>query len=137
LLCRTVLRRTGTEAPGLLGWSSAHEVGHAVPGSTNSLLDEGARLLREFAVQQGVAYRTYGEALQRFGEQQMDWKELFKTSGDIYLREMVRSMWGLVQGNTHMLAWMLAAAGAKPLRPETDSGRDEAPTEGRTKRGRG
>jgi len=108
-----------------------------VPGSTNSLLDEGAKLLREFAVQQGAAYRTYGEALQRFGEQQMDWQELFKTSGDIYLREVARSMWGLVRANTHMFAWMLAAAGAKPLRPETGAARDEPSTEGRTQRGRG
>ena len=108
-----------------------------MPGPTNSLLDEGGRLLREFAVQQGAAYRTYGEALQRFGEQQMDWKELFKTSGDIYLREVAQSMWGLVRANTHMFAWMLAAAGAKPLRPEAEPSRDEPPTEARTRRGRG
>ena|SRR5215469_10275159 len=112
-------------------------VEQSVPGSTNSLLDEGAKLLREFAVQQGAAYRTYGEALQRFGEQQMDWKELFKTSGDIYLREVAQSMWGLVRANTHMFAWMLAAAGAKPLRPETGAARDEPLAEGRTQRGRG
>ena len=108
-----------------------------MPGPTNSLLDEGGRLLREFAVEQGAAYRTYGEALQRFGEQQMDWQELFKTSGDIYLREVVRSMWGLVQANTHMFAWLLAAAGAKSLRPETGAARDDTPTEARARRGRG
>jgi hypothetical protein len=111
-------------------------VGQPVPGSTNSLLDEGAKLLREFAVQQGVAYRTYGETLERFGERQIDWQELFKASGDIYLREVVRSMWGLVQANTHMFAWLLAAAGAKSLRPETAAASDEPATERRTQRGR-
>ena len=89
-------------------------------GSTKSLLDEGTRVLRELAVQQGLAYRTYGEALQRYGEDQIDWKELFKTSGDIYFKEVAQVVWSLIRANTNAYAWMLSAAGAKPVRPEPD-----------------
>jgi hypothetical protein len=95
-------------------------------GSTKSLLDEGTRVLRELAVQQGLAYRTYGEALQRYGEDQIDWKELFKTSGGIYFKEVAQVVWSLIRANTNAYAWMLSAAGAKPVRPEPDPPYDEA-----------
>jgi hypothetical protein len=108
-----------------------------MPGSTNSLLDEGTRVLRELAVQQGLAYRTYGEALQRFGEDQIGWKELFKTSGDLYVREVVRAAWSLIRANTNVYAWMLTTAGAKPVRPEAEPGTDEPPAARRAQRGRG
>jgi hypothetical protein len=106
-------------------------------GSTKSLLDEGTRVLQELAVQQGLAYRTYGEALQRFGEDQIDWKELFKASADIYFKEVARSAWSLIRANTNVYAWMLSAAGAKPVSPEAEPALDEVPAAKRAQRGRG
>jgi hypothetical protein len=108
-----------------------------MPGPTKSLLDEGARVLRELALQQGLAYRTYGEALQRYGEEQIDWKELFKTSGDIYFKEVAQVVWSLVRANTNVYAWMLAAAGAKPLHPEAEPAPDGVSAGKRAQRGRG
>jgi hypothetical protein len=109
----------------------------AMAGPTNSLLDEGTRVLRELAAQQGLAYRTYGETLQRYGEDQIDLKELFKTSGDIYVREVAQVVWSLLRANTNVYSWMLSAAGAKPVRPDADPGHDEAPAGKRAQRGRG
>ena len=107
-----------------------------MPGSTNSLLEEATRLVHELATQQGLAYRTYGDALQRFGDSQMAWSELFKTSGDIYLKESVRTVWSLIRANANACAWMMSMAGAKPLHPTTDSGKVEAPSGKRAQRGR-
>jgi hypothetical protein len=112
-------------------------VSRAMPGPTRSLLDEGTRVLQELAVQQGLAYRTYGEALQRFGEDQIEWKELFKTSSDIYFKEVAQVVWSLIRANTNVYAWMLSAAGAKPIRQEADPPRDEPPAGRRAQRGRG
>jgi len=111
-------------------------VSRAMPEPTRSLLDEGTRVLQELAAQQGLAYRTYGEALQRFGEDQIDWKELFKTSSDIYFREVAQVVWSIIRANTNVFAWMLSAAGAKPVRPEVDPPRDTAPAGRRAQRGR-
>jgi hypothetical protein len=108
-----------------------------MPGSAKSLLDEGTTLLRELACQHGLAYRTYGEALQRFGEDQIGWKELFKASGDIYFREVAQGIWSLIRANTNACAWMLAAAGAKPLHPTAEPTPDEVPADKRAQRGRG
>ena len=75
-----------------------------MPEATHSLLDQGGRVLRELARQQGLAYRTYGEALQRFGEQQIGWTELFKTSGDIYFKETAQAVWSLIRANANVYA---------------------------------
>src|SRR5947207_2565523 len=108
-----------------------------MPEPTRSLLDQGSRVLRELALQQGVAYRTYGEALQRFGEEQIGWAELVKASGDIYFREAAQAAWSLVRANANVYAWMLSAAGAKAVPPETAPAQDETPVVKRTQRGRG
>lgn len=108
-----------------------------MPGSTKSLLDEGTRVLRELAAQQGLVYRTYGEALQRYGDDQIGWTELFKASGDIYVKEAVQTVWSLVRAYANVYAWTLSVAGAKPVRPETDPGHHEAPPRKRAQRGRG
>jgi hypothetical protein len=107
-----------------------------MPETPNSLLDQGTRALRELAVQQGQAYRTYGEALQRFGENQIGWTELFKTSGDVYFKEVAQAIWSLVRANTNVYAWLLSAAGAKPVRVEAEPPHDEPPAVRRTQRGR-
>jgi len=112
-----------------------------MPEPTKSLLDEGTRVLRELAVQQGRAYRNYGEALQRFGEDRIGWAELFKTSGDIYSKEAVQVVWSLVRANANAYAWMFSVAGAKPVRPAAEPvqepAHEEAPTPRRAQRGRG
>jgi hypothetical protein len=112
-----------------------------VPEATHSLLDQGTRVLRELALQQGLAYRTYGEVLQRFGEQQIGWTELFKMSGDIYFREAAQAAWSLVRANANAYAWMLSAAGAKPASLDAGPARDVAPAVApsgkRAQRGRG
>ena len=108
-----------------------------MPGSTNSLLDQGTKVLRELAVQQGLAYRTYGEALQRYGDDQIGLAELFKTSGDIYFKEVAQVAWSLIRANTNVYAWMLSVAGATPIRAKSDTGHDELSAGKRTERGRG
>jgi hypothetical protein len=109
-----------------------------MPEAANSLLDQGSRVLRELATRQGVAYRTYGEALQRFGDEQIGWAELFKTSGDIYFKEAAQTVWSLVRANANVYAWMLSAAGSKAAQPETVPAHDEAPAAARrAQRGRG
>jgi len=108
-----------------------------MPEATTSLLDQGASALREIALQQALAYRTYGEALQRFGEKQIGWTELLKTSGDIYFREAAQAAWSLVRANANAYAWMLSVAGAAPARPDTEHPHDAASSARRAQRGRG
>lgn len=103
----------------------------------NSLLSEGDRLLRELAVQQGLAYCAYGEALQQFGEKQIGLPGLMKSAGDLYARETVHTTWSLIRTNANIYAWLLSMVGTKPLRPEPEAEHDELPTGGRARRGRG
>ena len=107
-----------------------------MPGSTDTLLGEGTRVLREIAVQQGLAYRTYGEALERFGEAKIGWPELMKTSGDLYAKEAVRTIWSLIRADTNIFSWMLSLAGAKPVRPSGEPTQGAAPSGKRAQRGR-
>jgi hypothetical protein len=79
----------------------------------------------------------HGEALQRFGEQQIGWTELFKTSGDIYFREAAQAAWSLVRANANAYAWMLSVAGARPANPDPGRGSDAAAAGKRAQRGRG
>jgi hypothetical protein len=110
-----------------------------MPDATTSLFDQGTKALRELALQQGLAYRTYGETLQRFGEQQIGWTELFKTSGDIYFREAAQAAWSLVRANVNAYASILSAAGAQPAKPDAGPGpgHDATPSGKRAQRGRG
>jgi hypothetical protein len=78
-----------------------------MPGSTNTLLDEATRVVRELATNQGLAYASYGEALQRFGESRIDAAELFKAGGELYLKEVVQTAWSLVRADLNIYAWML------------------------------
>jgi hypothetical protein len=105
-------------------------------GPTNSILDETTRILRALAVQQGVAYSTYGDALQQFGERKIDWSTLFRISGDLYIKESATLVWSLIQAEIAFYAWMLTMAGTKPARQ--DAGTDEAvaPAGKAVKRGR-
>jgi hypothetical protein len=108
-----------------------------MPEVTDSLLDQATNVLRELALQQGRAYRTYGETLQRFGAKQIGWTDLFKTSGDIYFREAAQVAWSLMRANANACAWMLSAAGAKSASPEADHEHEAPPSGKRAQRGRG
>jgi hypothetical protein len=91
-----------------------------MPRSTNALPDEASRLLRDLAVHQGLAYCTYGEALQRFGKRDIGWTDLFRTSGDIYYREATRVFWTLLTADFNGYASLLSMAAGKTHRPEAD-----------------
>ena len=103
---------------------------------TNSKLDEATRVLREIAVHQGLAYITYGEALQRFGARKIDWPEMFKASGDIYIEEAATTVWSLIRAEIDVYAWMLSMAGAKPLHPKAETEQEASPADKPAKRGR-
>jgi hypothetical protein len=100
------------------------------------LLDEGTRVLRELATQQGLAFSAYGEALQRFGGNEIGWTDLFKTTGDIYVKEVARTVWSLIRADVNVYAWMLSMAGAKVLRPDAEQKQDAAPEPKPARRGR-
>ena len=78
-----------------------------MPGSTNALLDETTRVMRELAVNQGLAYATYGDALQRFGENRIDAAGLLKTTGELYFKEIVQTAWSLIRAELNIYALML------------------------------
>jgi hypothetical protein len=78
-----------------------------MPGSTNTLLDEATRVVRELATNQGLAYASYGEALQRFGENRIGAAELFKAAGELYFKEAVQTAWSLVRADLNIYAGML------------------------------
>jgi hypothetical protein len=84
-------------------------------------------LLRELAVQQGLAYSAYGDALQRFGEGKVGWSDLLKTIADLYFKGATQSLWGVVLVNASAYAWLLSLAGAKVLQqnpqPQPSRGR--------------
>jgi hypothetical protein len=51
---------------------------------------KGGDLFRELATHQGIAYRSYGEALARYGEGSLKFPDLVKEAGDLYYREAGR-----------------------------------------------
>jgi hypothetical protein len=108
-----------------------HGTKQAMPGSTTSLLDEATRMTREIAINQGLAYRSYGEAMQRFGENKIGWAELFKTAGDIYLKEAAQTVWSLFRADMNIYASMLSLAGAKTLHPAAEPERHDGSSAGR------
>ncbi len=91
-----------------------------MPRSANTLPDEASRLLRDVAVHQGLAYCTYGEALQRFGKHDIGWVDLFRTSGDIYYKEAARIFWSLLSADFNAYASLLSKAADKTHRPDAD-----------------
>jgi hypothetical protein len=108
----------------------------AMPGQTDSLLDEPTRMLRELATHQGMAYCRYGEALQRFGDSTSGWTDLLKTSGNIYIKQVAQTVWSLVQADLNICAWMLSVTGPRVLHPKTDQHETPAPARPQSKRGR-
>jgi hypothetical protein len=113
-----------------------HGAKQAMPRSTNSLLDEATRVLHEFAVNQGVAYCTYGETLQRFGENKIGLYELFKAAGDLYIKEAVQTVWSLVRADISIYASLLTMAGAESIGPQAKADQEEASSEKHSRRGR-
>lgn len=76
---------------------------------------KSSEVFRELAVHQGEAYRSYGEALTRFGEGSLNTSDLLKTAGDIYYREAGRAASSLFSAFTELLAGGLDLAGVKVL----------------------
>jgi hypothetical protein len=113
-----------------------HGAKQAMPRSTNSLLDEATRVLHELAVNQGLAHSTYGETLQRFGENKIGLSELFKAAGDLYIKEAVQTVWSLVRADINIYASLLAMAGARSIGPQAKADQEEAPSEKHSRRGR-
>jgi hypothetical protein len=113
-----------------------HGMNQATSGPPRSLLDEADRVLRELAVQQGLAYASYGEALQRVGENKAGWSDLLKTSSDIYIKEVAQTLWSLIRADINIYAWMLSMAGARPLGPDAAPKQNDKPAGARPQRGR-
>jgi len=65
---------------------------------------KGEDVLRELAVHQGVAYRSYGEALARYGEGSLNTADLLKEAGDLYYKEAGRIASGLFSAYADLLA---------------------------------
>lgn len=102
-----------------------------MPGSTNTLLDEATRVMRELAVNQGMAYATYGEALQRFGENRIGAAELLKATGELYLKEVVQTAWSLVRADLNIYAWMLNLTPRQTADAEKDAPEPKQNSRGR------
>jgi hypothetical protein len=90
-----------------------------MPRSTESLQDEATQVLRDLAVHHGLAYTTYGETLQEFGENKIGWADLFKTSSDIYFKEVAHTYWALLKAEFDVYTSMMA--GSKTLHPEAET----------------
>jgi hypothetical protein len=105
-----------------------------MPRSTDSLLGEASQVLRDLAVHHGLAYSTYGEALQQFGENKMGWPELFKTSSDIYFKEAAHTFWALLKAEFDVYTLMMA--GNKVLRPEAEAEKNATAAAKPAQRGR-
>lgn len=107
-----------------------------MPRSASTLPDEASRLLRDLAVCQGLAYCTYGEALQRFGKHDMGWADLVKTSSDIYYKEATRVFWSLLTADFNAYTWLLSMAGGKTHRQEVDAAQRATSERKSSRRGR-
>ena len=73
----------------------------------DALQKKGGDILRELAIHQATAYRSYGEALEKFGSGKSSATELFKTAGDLYFREVGHIGAGLFAAASEMVSWAL------------------------------
>jgi len=88
--------------------------------------NKAERALRNLAIHQGVAYRQYGDALQRFGGREIGVVDFLKAAGDIYIAESGRVVETLAQFGAGLYELALDAAGARPLtatEPEKPTGK--------------
>jgi hypothetical protein len=102
-----------------------------MPGSTNALLDEATRVVRELAMNQGLAYATYGDALQRFGENRIGAAELFKAGSELYVKEAVQTAWSLVRADLNIYAWMLNLTPRRTAEAEKEAPEPKQKSRGR------
>jgi hypothetical protein len=90
-----------------------------------SILKKGGDALREAAAHQGMAYRSYGEALEKFGKGEIDATDLFKTAGDLYFKEVGRVGASLFGAGTNLIGNVLGSA-SQPLQNAADKPRAAA-----------
>lgn len=107
-----------------------------MPGSADSLLDEATRVLRELAMLQGRAHCTYGEALQRYGANEIDLTELCRATGDSYFKGAEQTFWSLARADLNVYVWMLSTVGTKQRHPEPAAEPAAAPASKPSRRGR-
>jgi hypothetical protein len=81
--------------------------------SVETLRKKSGEVFREFALHQGAAYRSYGEALARYGEGSLTTSDLLKEAGDLYYREAGRVASSLFSAFTGLITGGLDMAGAK------------------------
>jgi hypothetical protein len=99
-----------------------------------SALGRSGQVLRELASHQGAAYRRYGEALEKFGAGELAATELFKTAGDLYLKEAERVAASAFQAGVDVFSFALGKAGVKPLDDESGVAATEKKTTGATRK---
>jgi hypothetical protein len=83
--------------------------------SAETVRKKSGEVFRELAAHQGAAYRSYGDALVRFGEGSLNTSDLLKEAGDLYYREAGRVASSLFSGFAELFAGGLDLAGAKIL----------------------
>jgi hypothetical protein len=94
----------------------------------DSVRKKSGEFLRELAAHQGVAYRSYSEALARYGEGSSNISDLMKEAGDLYYREAGRVASGLFAAFTEAFSSSLdrakseIAEDSKPVEPKTAAG---------------
>jgi hypothetical protein len=85
-------------------------------------LKDSGEILRDLAAHQGLAYRQYGEALEKFGSGKINAGELFKTAGDLYFKEAGRVSSGLFEAAVSIFQGVLGGVGLRTI--EEDAARD-------------
>ena len=81
--------------------------------SADTLRKKSNEVLRELAVHQGAAYRSYGEALARYGDGDLTAAELLREAGDLYYKEAGRVASSLFSAYTGLITAGLDVAGVK------------------------
>ena len=81
--------------------------------SADTVRKKSGEVLRELALHQGAAYRSYGEALARYGDGSLTTAELLKEAGDLYYTEAGRVASSLFSAYTGLITAGLDVAGVK------------------------
>jgi hypothetical protein len=86
-----------------------------------TLLDTITDLLRSTALSHADAYREYAEALERYGRGEINSGTLFKTAGDLYIREASGCGSQTIKVASEAYEWLLRKADPRTL-PADDKG---------------
>jgi hypothetical protein len=80
-----------------------------------TLLDTITDLLRSTALSHADAYREYAEALERYGRGEINSGTLFKTAGDLYIREASGCGSQTIKVASEAYEWLLRKADPRTL----------------------